>query len=421
MSTQQRSFFFNVDWVTVLIYLALCIIGWFNIHAAVFDDKHPSIIDTATNYGKQFIYINIAVVVAIIILLLESRFLTALAPAFYAITVLLLILVLVVGRNVGGNQAWINLGGGFRLQPSEFAKFATCLLLARYLSSVNIKVTELKSFVFAAGIILVPMMLIKLQPDDGSTLVFCSLIFVLYREGLSPYFLIITGLFISLFIGSLLVNHWYLISVLVAITGLLVFMFKRNRQFVFKMVTGLLICIAFVFSVQPLYQHVLKEHQRTRIDEMLGLSNDLRGKGYNVNQSKIAIGSGKMWGKGYLKGTQTKYAFVPEQSTDFIFCTVGEEWGFAGSIVVLGLYLFLLLRLIFISERQRSPFSRIYGYGVASILFFHVVINIAMTIGFMPVIGIPLPFISYGGSSLLSFTILLFVLIKLDSNRMGII
>jgi rod shape determining protein RodA len=421
MSTQQRSFFFNVDWVTVLIYLALCAIGWFNIHAAVFDDKHPSIIDTATNYGKQFIYINVAVVVAIIILLLESRFLTALAPAFYAITVLLLILVLVVGRNVGGNQAWINLGGGFRLQPSEFAKFATCLLLARYLSSVNIKVTELKSFVFAAGIILLPMMLIKLQPDDGSTLVFCSLIFVLYREGLSPYFLIITGLFISLFIGSLLVNHWYLIGILVAITGLLVFLFKRNRQFVFQMTVGLLICIAFVFSVKPLYQHVLKEHQRTRIDEMLGLSNDLRGKGYNVNQSKIAIGSGKMWGKGYLKGTQTKYAFVPEQSTDFIFCTVGEEWGFAGSIVVLGLYLLLLLRLIFISERQRSPFSRIYGYGVASILFFHVVINIAMTIGFMPVIGIPLPFISYGGSSLLSFTILLFVLIKLDSNRMGII
>lgn len=417
----QRSFFFNVDWVIVLIYLALCTIGWFNIHAAVFDDKHPDIVDTATNYGKQFIYINVSIVVAIVILLLESRFLTALAPAFYAVTVILLIVVLVIGRNVGGNQAWINMGGGFRLQPSEFAKFATCLLLARYLSSVNIKVTELKSFVFAAGIILVPMMLIKLQPDDGSTLVFCSLIFVLYREGLSPYFLIVTGLFITLFISALLVNHWYIIAVLAGITALLVFLFKRNRKFTLKMIIGLAISIAFVFSVKPLYQHVLKEHQRTRIDEMLGLSNDLRGKGYNVNQSKIAIGSGKLWGKGYLKGTQTKYAFVPEQSTDFIFCTVGEEWGFAGSVVVLGLYLFLLLRLIYISERQRSPFSRIYGYGVASILFFHVVINIAMTIGLMPVIGIPLPFISYGGSSLLSFTILLFILVKLDSNRMGIV
>ncbi|MDN5288271.1 MAG: rod shape-determining protein RodA [Mucilaginibacter sp.] len=417
----QRSFFFNVDWVMVLIYLALCTIGWFNIHAAVFDEKHRSIIDPATNYGKQFIYINVSIVVAIIILLLESRFLTALAPAFYGITVLLLIVVLVVGRNVGGNQAWINIGGGFRLQPSEFAKFATCLLLARYLSSVNIKVTELKSFVFAAGIILLPMMLIKLQPDDGSTLVFCSLIFVLYREGLSPYFLIVTGLFISLFIAALLVNHWYIIAVLAGVTGLLVFLFKRHRKFTFQMIIGLAISVAFVFSVKPLYQHVLKEHQRTRIDEMLGLSNDLRGKGYNVNQSKIAIGSGRLWGKGYLKGTQTKYSFVPEQSTDFIFCTVGEEWGFAGSVVVLGLYLFLLLRLIYISERQRSPFSRIYGYGVASILFFHVVINIAMTIGLMPVIGIPLPFISYGGSSLLSFTILLFILIKLDSNRMGIV
>ena len=420
-NNNQRSFFFNVDWVTVLLYLALCTIGWFNIHAAVFDEKHRSIIDPATNYGKQFIYINVSIVVAIIILLLESRFLTALAPAFYGITVLLLIVVLIVGRNVGGNQAWINIGGGFRLQPSEFAKFATCLLLARYLSSVNIKVTELKSFVFAAGIILLPMMLIKLQPDDGSTLVFCSLIFVLYREGLSPYFLIVTGLFITLFISALLVNHWYIIGVLVAVTALLVFLFKRHRKFTLQMVIGLAISIAFVFSVKPLYQHVLKEHQRTRIDEMLGLSNDLRGKGYNVNQSKIAIGSGRLWGKGYLKGTQTKYSFVPEQSTDFIFCTVGEEWGFAGSVVVLGLYLFLLLRLIYISERQRSPFSRIYGYGVASILFFHVVINIAMTIGFMPVIGIPLPFISYGGSSLLSFTILLFILIKLDSNRMGIV
>ena len=198
-------------------------------------------------------------------------------------------------------------------------------------------------------------------------------------------------------------------------------LFGRNRTFAFKLIVGLAISIAFVFSVKPLYTHGLKPHQRTRIDEMLGLSSDLRGAGYNVNQSKIAIGSGRVWGKGYLQGTQTKYAFVPEQSTDFIFCTVGEEWGFAGSVVVMGLYLFLLLRIIMIAERQRAPFSRIYGYGVASIIFFHVVINIAMTIGLMPVIGIPLPFISYGGSSLWSFTILLFILLKLDSNRMGII
>lgn len=417
----QRSFFFNVDWLTVLLYLMLCVIGWFNIHAAVFDETHPSIVDTATNYGKQFIYINVSIVVAIVILLLESRFLTALAPAFYGVTVLLLIIVLIVGRNVGGNQAWINMGGGFRLQPSEFAKFSTCLLLARYLSSVNIKVTELKSFFIAAAIIGFPMLLIMLQPDTGSTLVFCSLIFVLYREGLSPYFLIIAGLLISLFVLTLLFNPLYIILIMAVLTGLIIYMFKRNRQFVLTMLIGLGICIAFIFCVKFIYTSVLKPHQTERINILLGITTDLRGKGYNVNQSKIAIGSGKLWGKGYLHGTQTKYAFVPEQSTDFIFCTIGEEWGFAGSVVVLSLYLFLILRVIYLAERQRSPFSRIYGYGVASVLFFHVVINVGMTIGLVPVIGIPLPFISYGGSSLLSFTILLFLLIKLDSNRMGIV
>ncbi|MEN0053010.1 MAG: rod shape-determining protein RodA [Mucilaginibacter sp.] len=417
----QRSFFFNVDWLTVLLYLILCVIGWFNIHAAVFDETHPSIVDTATNYGKQFIYINVSIVVAIVILLLESRFLAALAPAFYVVTVLLLVLVLLVGRNVGGNQAWINIGGGFRLQPSEFAKFATCLLLARYLSSVNVKVTEVKSFVIAAGIIFLPMLLIKLQPDDGSTLVFCSLIFVLYREGLSSYFLIIIGLFIVLFLTSQVFNEFYIIGIIAAIAALFAITIKRNRALVIKIIAGAVVSIAFVFIAKPLYNHGLKSHQRARIDIVLGLATDNRGVGYNQNQSKIAIGSGRLWGKGYLQGTQTKYAFVPEQSTDFIFCTIGEEWGFAGSVVVLGLYLFLILRIILIAERQRAPFSRIYGYGVASVLFFHVVINIAMAIGVMPVIGIPLPFISYGGSSLLSFTILLFMLIKLDSNRMGIV
>ncbi|UOE50403.1 rod shape-determining protein RodA [Mucilaginibacter sp. SMC90] len=417
MSTQQRSFFFNVDWLTVFIYLILCVIGWFNIHAAVFDANHSSIVDTSTNYGKQFIYICVSIVVGIVILLLESRFIAALAPAFYVVIVFLLVLVLIIGRNVGGNQAWINMGGGFRLQPSEFAKFATCLLLARYLSGTNIRVTDPKSFLMAAAIIGFPMLLIMLQPDTGSTLVFCSLIFVLYREGLSPYFLIIAGLFITLFVTSLLYNPLYIILILVAITAFIIFLFKRNKQLIKTMVIGLAISIAFMFSVKFIYTHVLKRHQTERINILLGITTDLKGKGYNVNQSKIAIGSGKLWGKGYLHGTQTQYSFVPEQSTDFIFCTVGEEWGFAGSLTVISLFMFLILRVILIAERQRSPFTRIYGYGVASVLFFHVVINIGMTIGVVPVIGIPLPFISYGGSSLLSFTMLLFTLIKLDSNR----
>ncbi|MDB5005095.1 MAG: rodA [Mucilaginibacter sp.] len=422
MSNQQRSFFFNVDWLTVLIYLALCAIGVLSIHSAVFDPKNSSFVDLDTNYGKQFIFVIIAIVLGIFILLLESRFLSALAPAIYTITVLLLLLVLVVGRNVGGNQAWISLPGGFRLQPSEFAKFATCLLLARYLSGANIKVTEIKSFAIAAGIIFFPMVLILLQPDAGSTLVFSSLIFVLYREGLSPYFLILEGLFIALFVLTIKLNNLpIIVGGIILVAVIIILLFRRNRQLMLTVLTGAGILVAFVFSVQFLYTKVLKPHQKVRIDIVLGITNDLRGKGYNVNQSKIAIGSGKLWGKGYMKGTQTKYSFVPEQSTDFIFCTVGEEFGFAGSVVVLGLYLLLVLRIIYIAERQRSPFSRIYAYGVASVIFFHVVINIGMTIGIVPSIGIPLPLISYGGSSLISFTVMIFILIKLDSNRMGMI
>jgi len=417
----QRSFFFNVDWLTVFLFLVLCSFGLLNIHSAVFDAKHPDFFDLDTNYGKQSLYVVSAIVIASIILLLESRFLSALAPAIYTITTLLLVLVLVIGRNVGGNQAWISLGGGFRLQPSEFAKFATCLMLARYLSGTNVKVTELKSFAISAGIIGLPMLLIMLQPDVGSTLVFCSLILVLYREGLSPYFLITIALFIFLFITAILYNPIYVILGLVAVGGFLMWGVKRNRKMVLTLLAGIVMSVIFIFCVKIIYTKVLQPHQKVRIDIILGITKDLKGKGYNLNQSKIAIGSGKMWGKGYLHGTQTKYSFVPEQSTDFIFCTVGEEWGFAGSVVVLGTYLFLLLRIITLAERQRSPFSRIYGYGVASVIFFHVMINIGMTIGLVPVIGIPLPFISYGGSSLWSFTILLFILIKLDSNRMGMI
>ncbi|TWR27498.1 rod shape-determining protein RodA [Mucilaginibacter pallidiroseus] len=419
MNNHQRSFFFNVDWITVLIYLALCTIGLFNIHAAVYDENHPHIYDLSTSSGHQLIFIISGIVIGSVILLLESRFLSALSPAIYVVTILLLILVLVIGRGVGGNQAWIDLGGGFKLQPSEFAKFATCLLLARYLSATNVKVTDTKSLMIAGGIILLPMMLIKMQPDDGSTLVFCSLILVLYREGLSSYFLIIGGLLATLFITSLMFEAWQVVTVVVIAAALLIFMLKRNRTMVLKLLIGTIISIGFVFAAKPLYEKALKPHQRARIDIVLGLSKDKKHVGYNQNQAKIAIGSGRVWGKGYLQGTQTKYSFVPAQSTDFIFCTVGEEWGFAGSVTVMGLFLFLLLRIIQIAERQRAPFSRIYGYGVASIIFCHVLINIAMAIGIMPVIGIPLPFISYGGSSLWSFTILLFILLKLDSNRMG--
>jgi rod shape determining protein RodA len=415
----QRSLFFNVDWPIILTYITLCIIGWFNIHAAVYDPSNPSIIDLDTNYGKQFFFIISAFIIGLAILLLDSRFFNTFSPVFYGITILLLILVLIIGRNVGGNQAWIPIGN-FRLQPSEFAKFATCLMLARYLSSGTIKIQDIKTQLFATFIILIPTALILLQPDAGSALTFSSLILVLYREGLSGYFLLIEGLAIILFILTVLYNKYLVLAGVLIAAGTWVYFNRKSRNMIKVTGWGVLFSVLFIFSVDFAYNKILKPHQRNRIDLILGKVDDPRGIGYNLNQSKIAIGSGGLWGKGYLQGTQTKYDFVPEQSTDFIFCTVGEEWGFAGSFMVVILYLFLLMRIVNIAERQRSSMSRIYGYGVASILFFHIFINIGMTIGLIPVIGIPLPFLSYGGSSLWSFTILLFILLKFDSNRMGI-
>ena len=416
----QRSIFFNVDWFVILTYIVLCVIGWFNIHAAVYDPLNPTILDLDTNYGKQLIFIISALIIGFAILLLDSKVFTTFSPIFYAITIILLILVLLIGRNVGGNQAWIPIGS-FRLQPSEFAKFATCLLLARYLSSATIKVQEIRTQLVAAFIILLPTALILLQPDAGSALTFSSLILLLYREGLSGYFLAIEGLSILLFVLTVLYNKYIVLAGIIVCAGIIFYYYRKSKKMIKVTGFGVLFSILFIFSVDYAYNQILKPHQKNRIDVILGKVNDPRGIGYNLNQSKIAIGSGGILGKGYLQGTQTKYNFVPEQSTDFIFCTVGEEWGFVGCFFVIGRYLFLFIRIINIAERQRSSFARIYGYGVASILFFHIFINIGMTIGLIPVIGIPLPFLSYGGSSLWSFTILLFILLKFDSNRMGII
>ena len=419
MNNQNRSFFFNVDLLTVSLFLCLMAIGWFNINAAVFNED-SSLISLGTNSGKQLIFIVVAIVVATAILLLDSKFFYLFSPIFYGITILLLIAVLVVGRNVGGNQAWIPIGS-FRLQPSEFAKWATSLLLARHLSVMNSKMSELKTLIPTLAILGLPVFLIILQPDAGSALVFTSLIFVLYREGLSPYYLIGGLMMVLLFIFTLLFSKMYVIIALAIVLAILIYNFKKNKKFILVFISGFILSVLFIFSVDFVYRNILKPHQKVRIDLILGIVKDPRGAGYNVNQSKIAIGSGGFLGKGYLQGTQTKFNFVPEQSTDFIFCTIGEEWGFVGSFVVISLYVALLLRILHIAERQRSNFSRVYGYAVACIIFCHFFVNISMTIGLMPVIGIPLPFISYGGSSLISFTILLFILLKLDSNRMGIV
>jgi len=417
---REKSFFGRIDWLTILLWFILCLIGWFNIYAAVYDPEQPNIFSMETNYGKQSIYIFTALVIGFSILIIDAKFFISASPLIYIVVILLLILVLIIGRNVGGNQAWIPLGS-FRLQPSEFGKLATCLLLASYLSTQTNKNPNIKTLFIGALIVLLPVALVMLQPDTGSALAFFALIFVFYREGyVGNTLLLLGGLAILLFISALLVNQWIIISVLTLVAGLLIYSLRKKRKYIINVGILFLACSVYVLCVDYAYEHILQSHQRNRIDVILGKIHDPRGEGYNLNQSKIAIGSGQLFGKGFLQGTQTKYKFVPEQSTDFIFCTIGEEWGFVGSIVLIGIYLTLLLRLVHIAERQRTAFARIYAYGVASILFFHFFINIGMTIGIVPVIGIPLPFISYGGSSLWSFTILLFILLCLDSGRKGL-
>ncbi len=417
---RNKSFIGDVDWPTVLLWLTLCVVGWFNIHAAVFDPDQPSLFNMNTNYGKQSMFIFSSILLGLIILVVDAKFYSSFSPILYVITIILLIAVLFVGRNVGGNQAWIPIGS-FRLQPAEFAKLATCLLLARFLSANANKSPSLKTLGIGACLVLLPVALVLLQPDTGSALAFFALVFVFYREGyISGTWMLFGGLAILLFVLALVLNQWVVIGLIALLGGGAIYLYRKKRKIIGNTLLIMAFSALYVLSVDFMYNNVLQSHQRDRIDVILGKIEDNRGTGYQLNQSKIAIGSGQFWGKGYLQGTQTKYNFVPDQSTDFIFATVGEEWGFVGSVILIGIYVTLLLRIVNIAERQRTPLSRIYAYGVASILFFHFAINIGMTIGIVPVIGIPLPFVSYGGSSLWSFTILLFIMLKFDSNRKGI-
>lgn len=414
---EQRNIFQNIDWVTIGIYLALVLFGWLNIYSAVYNDEHSAIFDFTQNYGKQMIWIACAIVIALIIMMTDIKFFPTFSYFFYGGIIVLLISVLLFGTVTSGSKSWFQLGS-FKLQPSEFAKFATCLALAKYLSTVNIRMQDIRTKMTAFFILGLPTLLILLQNDTGSAVVYVAFIFVLYREGLSGNVLII-GLFaIVLFFLALLIDKFIIIGGLAFIALILFLYIRKRKREIFTLVFLFFLTAGFVYSVDYTYNKVLEPHQKDRIDVLIGKVHDYKGVGYNVNQSKIAIGSGGFWGKGFLEGTQTKFDFVPEQSTDFIFCTIGEEWGFAGSTVVVILYLWLFLRIIMMAERQRSAYARIYGYGVASILFFHFTINVAMTIGLAPVIGIPLPFISYGGSSLWAFTMLLFVFVKQDANRL---
>lgn len=433
MRKQEHSLFYGIDTITVLTYALLVFMGWLNIYAAVYNEEHQNIFDTSQKYGMQLIWISSAFFIAILILIIDAGFYTVFAYFFYAFLLLACIAVPYLGREVKGSRSWFRFGS-FGIQPAEFMKFATNLALAKYLSNVNIevqtsrrnKLTDLlknyKNTIIAVIILGLPLLIIKiLQDETGLAIVFIAFIITLYREGLSVNFLI-AGIFSAiLFVLSLVLASQTLIIAL-GIIGLLAFLFiKRSRKNLMFVSIFFVSASVVVLGTNYVYNH-LEDHQRIRIDVLLGRGTvNLKKEGYNVNQAKIAIGSGGFFGKGYLQGTQTKYDFVPEQDTDFIFCTVGEEWGFVGTSTVIMLELFLILRVIFMSERQRSPFSRIYGYGVACVLFFHVAVNVGMTIGLMPVIGIPLPFFSYGGSSLWSFTILLFIFVKLDANRLVIL
>ncbi|MBI2966685.1 MAG: rod shape-determining protein RodA [Bacteroidetes bacterium] len=416
----NRGIFGNADWIMIWLYLVLVFFGWMNIYAAVYNEDHGSIFDISQNYGKQALWIVTGFILALTVMLIDFRFYLTFPYLVYGIVCLLLIAVVIFGKEIAGSKSWFEIGP-FRLQPSEFAKFATCLALAKYLSGLRVKIEENRTKITSSAIIAIPPLLILLQPDAGSALIYSSLLLVLYREGLSSRYLW-TGVFIiMLFLLALLFNKFILIGVLgfFALSG--IFFFRRSRQSVVVILLALAISSGLIYSVDYAFNNILEPHQRSRINVLLGTERDIKGVGYNVNQSLIAIGSGGFTGKGFLQGTQTKYDFVPEQSTDFIFCTIGEEWGFLGSLLTIGLFVALLARIIFIAERQRSKFSRIYGYCVASVLFFHFAVNMGMTMGLAPVIGIPLPFISYGGSSLWGFTILLFLFIKFDSVRLEIL
>lgn len=472
MNSRSNNLLANIDWVSILLYLLLVFIGWLNIYAAVYDENHSSIFDISQKYGKQLVWIGAAFVLAFLVLLTDSKFFTTFSMVIYGIMIFLLIAVLFLGTETKGARSWFEIGD-FRIQPAEFAKFATNLAIAYVMSRHNFKVMRFSSLLTIGLILALPAGLIILQNDTGSALVYSSFILVLFREGLhgsilllcfvaaaifimallySPFtvLLVIIGgsliafyyyrhdireLFqIILFIGcgfglfalikwifNLSISDYYMLLIVYVITSITAIypIYKRKMKNMIPLLLISWLCVGAAPSVNYVFDH-LQSHQQDRINELLGIKVAPKGTGYNVTQSKIAIGSGGLLGKGFLQGTQTKLNFVPEQSTDFIFCTVGEEWGFMGSMIVIALLTAFILRIIKLAERQRSSFSRIYGYGVASILFFHVAVNIGMTIGMVPVIGIPLPFFSYGGSSLWSFTILIFIFLRLDANRLQV-
>jgi len=416
MAEREGSFIANIDWQIILLYLGLLIFGWFNIYSAEYQGEASGVLNLSQNHGKQIIWIVASGVLGVAILILNSRFFSTFAYLVYGIILGLLILTLFAGKEVSGSTSWLQIGG-FGLQTSEFAKFATLLALTKYLNNYEVYVNRFKDAVWALAIILVPILLIILQNDVGTALIFPALIFVLFRQGLPGYFLYLPIIFGVLFLSVLLFNKFIVLGVLIGLGSILTFVLKNQKSARWMTLLGAIVSIGFIFGVDYAFNNLLQPHQQERINVLLGKEVDIKGAGYNIHQSLIAIGSGGLNGKGFLEGTQTKFDFVPEQTTDFIFCTVGEEYGWIGSAALILVYTWLLLRIVLSAESQKARFARIYGYGVASILFLHFAINIGMTIGLLPVVGIPLPLFSYGGSSLLGFTFLIFIYLNLDASQ----
>ena len=409
----------NLDWISVVIYFILLIMGWLNIYSSSLStvDQETSIFDFSQIYGKQFLFIVLTIPLIFVILSVDGKFYEKFSSVFYIIGLLSLAGLFVFGKTVKGQANWYSFGA-FGLQPSEFVKAATALALAKYLSDVQVNLKDFNRQLQVLGILALPILLIVAH-DPGSALIYSVFILVLYREGLPSWYVWTGFIALILFILALIIKPLVLIGIALAV---IIFVYFRSRlinrnwvlsSIVFVMIGG------FVFSVDYVFENVFKQHHRDRFNILLGKEVDMKGIGYNTNQSEIAIGSGGWFGKGYLEGTQTKGGFVPEQHTDYIFTTVGEEWGFLGSLIVISLFVILIIRIIYLSERQKTKFSRVYGYCVAGILFIHFFVNIAMVVGIFPTIGVPLPFFSYGGSGLWGFTILLFIFLKMDANKVN--
>lgn len=406
------------DWITILIYLLLVTFGWANIYSASYGEMESSLLDFNQIYGKQALWILLSIFLVILILAIEAKFYQRFSSVIYIVSLLSLAGLFVFGKTIAGQTAWYVIGP-VSIQPAEFAKAATALAVAKYVSGIQVNLNEFQHQIRVFVILALPVLLVMMQPDAGSALIYFGFIFPLYREGLHFAYLLLGFFAAFLFVATLAFGLFWVIGGVVAIAAILFFKNRKRRPNILKYLFLTAVAIGFSLSVNYVFENVFKQHHRDRFNIVLGKEVDSRGIGYNTNQSEIAIGSGGWLGKGWTEGTQTKGHFVPEQHTDYIFSTVGEEWGFLGSTFVIALFILLLLRLLYLSERQRSQFNRVYGYSLIGIIFMHFLVNIGMVIGIFPTVGIPLPFFSYGGSGLWAFTILLFIFIKLDAERMS--